>query len=61
MKKESTYKNEDADKKLDRKNNVSEPREAYETSLSVSENKTYSHDEVFGNLRKRLKEFYGEK
>ena len=61
MKKESTYKNKDTDKKTNRVNSISEPQEAYETTFSISENKTYSHEEVFGNLRKRLKEFYGEK
>ncbi len=60
MEKNSTYKNQGLGKERNKGQNVSEPLETYETTHSISE-KTYTHEEVFGKLRRRLKEFYKEK
>lgn len=57
MEKKSTHKS----KETPNKNFVSEPQAKYEAILSDSEEKTYSHEEVFGNLRKKLKAYYNEK
>lgn len=52
MEKKTTHKNKDG---------VSEPKIRYETTLPVSKDKIYSHEDVFGNLKKKLKAYYNER
>lgn len=56
MEKGSKEKKEDSVEQKAYTTSASEPQSIY----AALKEKTYSHEEVFGNLRKRLKTYYGE-